>query len=415
MTEHAIECQIMANLISRFDNSAESRGLSKKPANIFLDATNGGDALFRDYVHPQADYPERLEAAANSLEQAGFVIIRRLSDNRVCRISLNTDRNKIEEARKKYKLNPDPRVREDELLKVFNKYLNDEDTTVSRYASEMVSDLCTRRKLASVQLTFNGKLSDLADIITAIKAIHKLGFEERERDFSNRVFGYSKRFAEIAGKVDSILRKYSGDGEFDEKESPSRMLGVVSNPTFALIKGDIKIRVGNQVINVGDYPGTFALYDMAISEMEVIGVGAKRVLTIENLTTFYDFKETGTLAVYLGGFHNAVRRELLVKIYECRNDLEYMHWGDIDAGGFYIFNHLRERTAIPFIPFRMGKDELIAHQKQWVPGGLSGNDVKRLKNQLAKEEFACFHAAISYMLEHNCKLEQEAFSEITLV
>ena len=79
--------------------------------------------------------------------------------------------------------------------------------------------------------------------------------------------------------------------------------------------------------------------------------------------------------------------------------------GDIDAGGFYILLHLRRKTGVPFQPYKMDistlKDNLLYTKK------LTDNDRTRLGNLLDSE----FKDTISFMLENNCKLEQEALNE----
>ena len=83
----------------------------------------------------------------------------------------------------------------------------------------------------------------------------------------------------------------------------------------------------------------------------------------------------------------------------------YYHFGDIDAGGFYILLHLRRKTGVPFQPYKMDistlKDNLLYTKK------LTDNDRTRLGNLLDSE----FKDTISFMLENNCKLEQEALNE----
>ena len=79
-----------------------------------------------------------------------------------------------------------------------------------------------------------------------------------------------------------------------------------------------------------------------------------------------------------------------------------MHFGDIDAGGFYILQHLRNKTGIEFVPYCMDMKTLkenLQYTKK-----LTENDKKRL-SALAETEFG---ETVEFMLEHNCKLEQEA-------
>ena len=96
-----------------------------------------------------------------------------------------------------------------------------------------------------------------------------------------------------------------------------------------------------------------------------------------------------------------MRRDFLIKVYRSEPNKQYFHFGDIDAGGFYIFGDLCEKTGIPFQPFSMDIDTLYFYKSYWKE--LTKNDVMRLQ----KIKTPVFQEVISYMLEQNCKLEQE--------
>ena len=81
--------------------------------------------------------------------------------------------------------------------------------------------------------------------------------------------------------------------------------------------------------------------------------------------------------IYLGGYHNSHRRNFIRCIYNDNPDAEYFHYGDIDAGGFYILLHLRKKTGIDFKPYHMDIDTLRKYQKY--TKRLSDNDIRRLK------------------------------------
>lgn len=82
------------------------------------------------------------------------------------------------------------------------------------------------------------------------------------------------------------------------------------------------------------------------------------------------------------------------------------YYGDIDAGGFYIINHLREKTKISFKPLCMGIQELKKYRANAKP--LTCNDVKRLEKMKDDIKFLEFKNVIEFMLINNIKLEQEA-------
>ena len=80
----------------------------------------------------------------------------------------------------------------------------------------------------------------------------------------------------------------------------------------------------------------------------------------------------------------------------------YFHFEDIDAGDFYIFEDLCEKTGIPFQPLSMDIDTRRS-KSYWKE--LTKNNVTRLR----KLKSPVFQEVISYILEHNCKLKQEVF------
>ena len=142
-----------------------------------------------------------------------------------------------------------------------------------------------------------------------------------------------------------------------------------------------------------------------LDDIEKVEISASKVITIENLTTFNSFVDRDAFVIYLGGYHNSIRRNMIRKIYENNPDKKYYHYGDIDAGGFYILQDLRRKTGIPFAPLNMNLGT-IKKYKDYTKK-LTKNDRSRLKNLLGGE----FDEVINYMLENDCKLEQEAIDQ----
>ena len=130
------------------------------------------------------------------------------------------------------------------------------------------------------------------------------------------------------------------------------------------------------------------------------------MITIENLTTYFRWDEEDSLMIYLGGYHNSVRRALLQEIYACHPEAVYLHFGDIDAGGFDIYRNLKEKTGIPFEMYQMDLDTLQYYEKYGKR--LTEHDRKRLQGMKDREEF---REVICYMLEHDLKLEQECMGK----
>ena len=174
------------------------------------------------------------------------------------------------------------------------------------------------------------------------------------------------------------------------------------------LKGQLSFRIYETEFDLANLKQGIGISGEDLSAIRFCEMSAiKRVITIENLTTFFRWEEPESLIIYLGGYHNAVRRALLKAVYEALPDAEYYHFGDIDAGGFEIYRDLCQKTGIPFEMYRMNLDTLKAYQEYGRE--LTENDRIRLRKILERNagetEEIC--EVIRYMLEWNVKLEQE--------
>lgn len=226
-----------------------------------------------------------------------------------------------------------------------------------------------------------------------------------ERVFASHILGDSKRFVAYRNKVTKILREFSDMG-FDEDDDPVAFYGVIKNKTYAFVKGEGILRFGKQIIDLAEYGHELALSDEMIEQMEIERIPAKTLFTVENLTSFIQFTQPHSIVVYLGGFHNSVRRNLITKIFNSTQDMECFHYGDIDAGGFYILNHLREKTGIPFQPYMMDAETLVKFIDR--AKEITKSDECRLQKMQDDPRFAEFLPVIQVILKNKKKLEQEA-------
>lgn len=122
-----------------------------------------------------------------------------------------------------------------------------------------------------------------------------------------------------------------------------------------------------------------------------------KIITIENLTSFNRFNAEESIIIYLGGYHNEARRNLLKSLYKIYNSLsEFYHFRDIDVGGLRILNHLRTKIGIDIKPLMMNKETLIMNQKYCKI--LTSNDIKVLKDMLESNMYRKFYELIQYML-----------------
>ena len=179
----------------------------------------------------------------------------------------------------------------------------------------------------------------------------------------------------------------------------------IKNPTFIYLKGSITIKINNQIIDLNKLSHELILSSNHLKDLELINLSVDNIITVENLTTFYDYPIKNNLIIYLGGYHNEIRKNFLLKLFNFNKNLNFYHSGDIDAGGFYILNHLIKDTNVNFIAKYMDINTLIKYKDYTKE--LTKEDIKRLTSLKEQSIMNKYLDVIEYMLKYNVKLEQE--------
>ena len=382
------EKQILNVLIDKYESSKSFIGTNQVNQSF----TCKVEQLFPKY---KDDSEYDLFCAVNEsidvLVAEGFVITKKLKNGVVQSVTLIVDA--IEKIYKYLGRAPKSDTVND-LKRLLNLYKDDNDILHS-YCNHQLDRLAANK---SVEF-FDDDLDVYESILKVISKIIEVKCETFERDFSIQVLGDSKAFEKVRSKVVSLLYEY---GDFPDKDTLLADLNIVKNPGHVYFKGKGKITVCGQEIDFSRMTGDMAISSEMLKNADDITVLGDVVVTIENLTTFNAFKCENSFAIYLGGYHNTSRRNFIKKVYEQNPDKQYLHFGDIDAGGFYILQHLRNKTGIAFVPYCMDVKTLKTNLQYTKK--LTENDKKRLA-ALAETEFG---ETVEFMLENNCKLEQEA-------
>ena len=235
------------------------------------------------------------------------------------------------------------------------------------------------------------------------------------REFSIRCFGNSKTFESMLGVVGKILVRF-GEG-FEDMDIYGILAeySVYHTPDYVYIKGKGELIFEDDpdsVINLSCLKQGIGLSGEDLGKIRIRkNSGIKKILTIENLTTFFRWQEKDSLMIYLGGYHNSVRRKLLELLYQDFPKAEYLHFGDIDVGGFEIYRDLCRKTGIPFKTYHMGIEELEKYEAYTQE--LTENDRKRLAALIQKAESEGKDIRVLlYMKEKGRKLEQEGIRQV---
>lgn len=145
-------------------------------------------------------------------------------------------------------------------------------------------------------------------------------------------------------------------------------------------------------------------YVFGISNNDVDGIvriDTDKLITVENETVFDSIGIDNALILFCSGFIGRAEAELIKKI-EAR---EYLHTGDIDAGGILIMEDIIEKTGINFHPYMMDTETY----KRYLQKGeeLTYHDIMRL-NKIKKEtKINEFRNLIDLMIKEKKKIEQE--------
>lgn len=255
-----------------------------------------------------------------------------------------------------------------------------------------------------------------------------------ERRLSVELFSDSKYFGKnIRTRLIGIVRKYGcnqatveyGHDPFSRDFSEDELLamvGVQKHAEMIEFCGDIILEMEDEsLIDAGAFKHGMVINSNTAKALRgIYSEKINRVLFIENKTCYeslihectvheFELSYGDTLYIYHGGFYSPVKKQFFAMILRSLGEsILCEHWSDIDLGGFLIFNRLKREIFNGLKPYRMGVDDLMAFENSWQTFDVDSDYGKRLASLLEDTNFRDFHPVIQTMLEHGCRLEQEA-------
>jgi len=371
------------------------------------------------FIERTAEYKLRINADCRQLEEKGFISISWVKfeeGNIIDKVSLNLERiNAIYEYLGRESL----WSKEERLLGVIKEYRQDNPEWLGSFYDYLTRKL--QQHTSPVYLEVDRP--ELAtQVFTVLNAIADLEVETPIRLFSLEHLGDSKLFYKLQHKVIRVLRDFNPtlDSELTDNELLAET-GLVPNPDYLYLSGMLEFITCGSIINVADFKPDLGLPVEMLTEIRISDLKVDYILTIENLTPYHEYirqnkqdlngnKNKG-LVIYLGGFHNRWRQQILVTlkkyVSQKRLNIPFYHWGDIDYGGFMILKHLREKTGIEFLPYWMDIQTLDKFHKhcQDINEQAYLDRLEKLLYDLTLEDVK---QVIQYMLENKIRLEQEA-------
>ncbi|MCM1119654.1 MAG: DUF2220 domain-containing protein [bacterium] len=412
-----LQRKVLEHLLDSYERSKTFQGENQVSQHFTV---NVGKLFPRYHDDAEYDYFCQVNEAMEELSRLSLVKLEYERKGILKKVCLNLERlDSCYEL-----LERTPRKREQqELQKIWEEFYPGEDcsSALEQSAESARARLVPLHRYIAAQRArmeknqnveyYGHDLKEYRELLLAARAALENREEVFVRNLSMQLFHDSKRVEQLATRLEALLYQY---GEFQEKGAVLEECGIVHTPTYVMIKGNGALTLGGQKLNLSLLKGDIALSTETVRSLTDVTVLGQRVVTVENLTSFHDYPAGQDLVIYLGGFHNKVKRDFLICLYRQNPDREYRHFGDIDAGGFYILEHLKRKTGIAFRSLHMDVPTLRRYAADLKP--LTGNDRKRLQQlwealQEQRQRGVCledYGEVIDYMLEHGCKLEQEA-------
>ena len=232
-----------------------------------------------------------------------------------------------------------------------------------------------------------------------------------ERVFSEKCFGDSKFFeSQIKSTLLSILRKYL-DSNSNDNDLLS-MIGIVKYPEQLELCGNFYLYRTDKKYDFADLKTGVCIYSSDIDDFDLfIDKSIRKIITIENRANYFTYinqmKSSDELVVYHAGHYSPSKKKLLKSLNKAMSgNCIWLHWGDIDFGGFSMLKRLRQEININILPYRMNNEELVKFSSYTI--SFSDEYALKLKNLLDEEILFDCKACLEYMLKNKVRLEQEA-------
>ena len=282
---------------------------------------------------------------------------------------------------------------------------------VDRYrnASPICAQECAVLEKSITKRKVPKNVEELEDLLRAVSFIENNTEDMYLREASMKIYGNSKFFEEnTLQPVCRLLRQYSNNsGEDEQIDEILREYHIIRKPQTLAIRGRAILFFEDTVTDISGFAGGIEFQASDLERLHSIKLLAPVFMTIENRTSYLRWTAKDTVTFYLGGYADRYQRDFLRLTAASNPDVVFRHFGDIDAGGFWIHHNLCEVTHVPFSLFAMSARELQNEAYASCLQPLTDNDRVRLRELSQMKPYA---ETVYYMLKHSVKLEQEIVS-----
>ena len=300
---HPVENKILNDLLDKYENSKLSRGENQRAIHI---AFPFNKKTMPKYFDESSLEIETIHAAAEQMEREGLVAIAWKNQKPgyiIEKLVLCEDH--VEEAYERLGRKPkrEAEARTKQILEQF--YQKTQGEITRSFLSRMITRLESEQSVKEyLDIMDHRKTEQLIDTLDKVEQNRK---ECYIREFSIEHFHDSKVFETLIPKICKIFREENEELTGFENEEILAEYQIYKTPGYVYMKGNVQIySAGKQAADISAFPEGIAV--AVGSEEDVPDIcpdqTIDKVFTIENLTSFYRFKQEHSLVIYLGGYHN---------------------------------------------------------------------------------------------------------------
>lgn len=239
------------------------------------------------------------------------------------------------------------------------------------------------------------------------------------RNVSVQCFNDSKYIERnLAEKLISIARHYEPELVIYKETEHEKLtnnqileqIGILTHSEIFEFCGKAGFIVRGENVNISCFDKGFCLQSEMVDSIDEINLREiEAVLFVENRTTYRQIIMQGVpdklLVIYHGGFYSPVKGSFIRKLYNQVSNVRYYFWGDIDLGGFMMYDRLRKNIIPELRPYRMDLQTFISGVAYGMDRSNSYCDT--LLKYLASNEGSPFADIIRYIIRDKKTVEQE--------
>ncbi|WP_248928628.1 Wadjet anti-phage system protein JetD domain-containing protein [Paenibacillus hamazuiensis] len=266
--------------------------------------------------------------------------------------------------------------------------------------------------------------SGYEDLVRALSELPLLeGNSVSIRLFSQRLFQDSKHLERSVLKRLLALAKMASGEQRDTEEEWLDLLGLARNPQYVWLSGPLTFQIDSRELSCEPFAGGVGLSAETVRKMTEVATTARRIVTIENLTSYHQWLEqrcdrsAEELVIYTGGYPRRLLQSFFRKLSGAvrpagdRLMPEAYHWGDIDIGGIRIYEYVKARFIPHLQPLWMDAATLLKYEA--AAAEASEEYAVQLRQALSDPQYADWRPVLEMMLEKGIRLEQEVISDVT--